>query len=143
MCVLNGRFGLKSNYFTSISARGKAVVDYVAIPHEQLNNVENFEIIMMNDVGNLFKHHLSDKCKYPDHSILCTTVNMSFNIMCNSEPSLTISSSIVTDHKTLTVTKYRFDEIPNTFMHNEHWENKVAQFNNSLYVLSSQNASCY
>lgn len=34
ICVLNGRFGLESNKFTSISTRGRAVVDYIILPHD-------------------------------------------------------------------------------------------------------------
>ena len=36
ICVLNGRFGSESNNFTSTSTRGEAVVDYMVLPHDQL-----------------------------------------------------------------------------------------------------------
>lgn len=43
-CVLNGRYGEDSNKFTSVSVKGKAVVDYVCVPHDQLGNCYNFRI---------------------------------------------------------------------------------------------------
>ena len=38
MCLLNGRFDESENNYTSVSTRGKAVVDYICVPHEVFEN---------------------------------------------------------------------------------------------------------
>ena len=45
----------ESNNFTSTSTRGKAVVDYMVLPHDQLQFVNNVKIITMNEIRNIFK----------------------------------------------------------------------------------------
>ena len=63
LCILNGRLG--KNDFTHISTRGKSVVDYVFVPHEQLSNFCDF-CTAIADVFNDF--NLQDY-KSSDHSI--------------------------------------------------------------------------
>ena len=48
LCMLNGRIGIQD--FTNISCKGKSVVDYVIIPHEQLNNVIDFKVHTMSSL---------------------------------------------------------------------------------------------
>ena len=78
--VFYGRFGSESNNFTSTSTRGKGVVDYMVLPHDQLQFVNNFKIITMNEISSILKKYATDKCKLPDHSILYFNVRMSYNI---------------------------------------------------------------
>ncbi|CAC5383303.1 unnamed protein product [Mytilus coruscus] len=40
-CVLNGRLAMNDN-FTSISCKGKAVVDYICVPQDSFNDFRNF-----------------------------------------------------------------------------------------------------
>ena len=80
VCVLNGRVGSESNNVTSTSTRGKAVVDYMVLPHDQLQFVNNLKIITMNEISNILKKYMTDKYKLPDHSILYFNVRMSYNI---------------------------------------------------------------
>ena len=67
ICVLNGRFGSKSNNFTSTSTRGKAVVDHMVLPHDQLQFVNNFKNITINEISSILKKYVTDKFKLPDH----------------------------------------------------------------------------
>ena len=53
-CVLNGRFGEQSTQYTSISTRGKAVVDYVCVPHDVLEQCLDFKIYNCNDMIDSF-----------------------------------------------------------------------------------------
>ena len=53
-CVLNGRFGEQSIQYTSISTRGKAVVDYVCVPHDVLEQCLDFKIYNCNDMIDSF-----------------------------------------------------------------------------------------
>ena len=41
-CVLNGRLNPEHDNFTSISTRGKAVVDYIVTPHADLKTCHEF-----------------------------------------------------------------------------------------------------
>lgn len=38
-CVLNGRLNPENDHFTSISVKGKAVVDYIVTPHVDQKNL--------------------------------------------------------------------------------------------------------
>ena len=42
--------------------------------------MNNFKIITMNEFSSLFKKYVTDKCKFPHHSILYFDVCMSYNI---------------------------------------------------------------
>ncbi|CAC5382451.1 unnamed protein product [Mytilus coruscus] len=71
-CVLNGPSGEKSNTFTSISLKGKAVVDYVCVPHDIVENCKNFEIITCNEIieSKRIQHLIGTRSRIPDHEFL-------------------------------------------------------------------------
>ena len=72
-CIVNGRLSGTDN-FTSVSTRGRAVVDYIIVPHEGLNNCNTFMVRTPNELleslGPEGISLLGDNCKVPDHSIL-------------------------------------------------------------------------
>ena len=71
MCILNGR-NFKCNNFTSVSAKGCAVVDYVLVPYECLDRYSNFKVILAtNIVERSVGIQAVDNITIPDHSILC------------------------------------------------------------------------
>lgn len=49
-CVLNGRINQENDNFTSISERGKAVVDYIITPHDCLESCVDFKVITSKDL---------------------------------------------------------------------------------------------
>ena len=63
MCMLNGRCDAENDNYTSISTRGKAVVDYICAPHENLDKCESFKVI---PTSSLF----GERSRAPDHSSL-------------------------------------------------------------------------
>ena len=67
-CMLNGRLG--TNDFTHISKRGRSVVDYVCVPHEQYANYSDFSVQTMTDISNTFNLY---GYKMSDHSVLLWT----------------------------------------------------------------------
>ena len=73
-CVINGRLSGENDNFTSVSVKGKAVVDYIIVPHEGLKDCVTFHVFTPNElierVGNDGFSLLGDKCKLPDHSLL-------------------------------------------------------------------------
>ena len=44
-CVLNGRLCSENDDYTSVLTRGKAVVDYICVPHDCYKNCSNFRVI--------------------------------------------------------------------------------------------------
>ena len=70
MCVLNGRTGdNRQNGFTCISTKGKSVVDYAWVPHEQLHHWNSFRVLRMSTLIDMFEVHAPESI--PDHSVLC------------------------------------------------------------------------
>ena len=45
MCITNGRVTPEHDDFTFMSARGKSVVDYFIVPHEQINDCKAMYIL--------------------------------------------------------------------------------------------------
>ena len=49
MCVLNGRFRDTDDNFTSVSTKGKSVVDYMCVPnHDNFSQFESFQVIPLH-----------------------------------------------------------------------------------------------
>ena len=65
---LNGRFNNSSDNFTSISKKGKGVVDYMIIEYDKLEYVADFKVNTITDLVNVFS--LKPCNKMPDHSLL-------------------------------------------------------------------------
>ncbi len=67
-CVVNGRVG-ETDVWTSVTSKGRSVVDYCFVPHQVLQNIETYSIYsprqLCNDLG-----YIPDG-SVPDHSILC------------------------------------------------------------------------
>ncbi|CAG2251540.1 unnamed protein product [Mytilus edulis] len=84
-CVLNGRFGEKSNQYTSISSRGKSVVDYICVPHDIIGSCKDFKIVPCGDVVGAegIQNLIDTRCKIPDHAFLVFDYHYMYNL--NSE----------------------------------------------------------
>ena len=110
---MNGRFGSESNNFTSTLTRGKTVVDYMFLPHDHLQFVNNFKIItIINEIISILKKYVTDKCKLPDHSILYFNVRMSYNIHAMHGDSQQDMHHVQNCKKERFIKKYTFDVIP-------------------------------
>ena len=76
-CVLNGRVDPQKNNFTSVSAKGKAAVDYFAVPYTSLQYITGFEIIRSSCLVNLeFKDMGFESRHVPDHSLLKCSIEV-------------------------------------------------------------------
>ena len=109
MCILNGRFNEADNNFTSVSTRGKAVVDYICIPHDTMAQCVNFKVRTARSIiedGNLFGL-LGDRSKAPDHSALITEFRTSH-----------IGTGFYTDENDVTCEKkrYKLKSTPRDFL---------------------------
>ncbi len=51
MCILNGRIGdTSSDQYTCLSVKGKSVVDYAFVPHNQLHFWNKFQLHQMRNI---------------------------------------------------------------------------------------------
>ena len=71
LCMINGRMG--ENNFTNISGNGSSVVDYVIVPHEQLQKYNDFKVHTMSSVINRF--NMQGHYRSSEHSILQVTLH--------------------------------------------------------------------
>ena len=66
-CILNGRIGHQDN-FTCVSKKGRSVVDYVVVPHENLPLISDFKVNLVSDL--IESLNISVPERRPDHSLL-------------------------------------------------------------------------
>ena len=107
LCMLNGRLG--ENNFTHVSTRGKSVVDYVFVPHEQFQNFCDFSVRSMSDVINDFD---LQGFKSSDHSILLWTKRTS--------PIFTSKTAESAKSSPQNEKKFLIDNIPASFLNCEN-----------------------
>ena len=70
LCMLNGRTG--ENNFTNINVSGSSVVDYMIVPHEQLERYKEFKVHTMSS---LITHlNMQGHYRSSEHSILQVTL---------------------------------------------------------------------
>ena len=67
MCIINGRIDVGSDDFTSLSKKGKAVVDYFFCPHSNLEAIQKFKV---HRITKLIDALNIDPGKLPDHSVV-------------------------------------------------------------------------
>lgn len=72
-CVIKGRIPFSKDNFTSVSVKGKVVVDYIIVPHECLNFCDTFCVFTPND---LIERLGGEGCKLPNHSLLWLKVQV-------------------------------------------------------------------
>ena len=82
MCVLNERLNPLCDSYTSVSTKGSAVVDYIAVSPDNFINCDSFCVNSSTDIVNKLnlQNSTGDKCKIPDHSLLSTVINLSVPI---------------------------------------------------------------
>ena len=123
-CVLNGRFCTNENDFTCKTTRWCSVVDYMLVPHSNLDLYKQFKVISCNDLIEQFDlfHLLHDKSKIPDHNIL--SVLFTFKHKCNYESINTQAVNNRSHYTVQVLVKYNFDN-PGEFMKNNNIKKKL------------------
>ena len=75
-CVLNGRSA--NDGFTSVSMKGKSVVDYLCVPHDVFKQCKDSRVIQIQTIIDNYNLHglLGERSRIPDHVVkmaqLCT-----------------------------------------------------------------------
>ena len=115
MVVTNGRVNGKNN-FTSISSKGKSVVDFVVIPIENIEECINCDVHLVSEMieDNNFESFISEKCKPPDHSPIILSFKPKIIHDLNAEDT---SHPINMSSK-----RYKYDTMSNEFLHNDTWK---------------------
>ena len=100
-CVLNGRTE-NSKLFTSVTSKGRSIVDYVFVPHSQLKQVNDFAVISPLTQCESVKYRPSGKL--PDHSMLCLDMILSSCGLghCASDGLHNTSTNQLHNHSTVT-----------------------------------------
>ena len=109
--VLNGRFEEDADNYTSISRKGKAVVDYMCTPQDSLNDIINFKVLPIQCIVDKNKLHsmIGERSKVPDHSV----------ITCEFKYQHETVSEYKNDNPIDKPPRYRLDRIPLDFMTSE------------------------
>ena len=104
-CVLNGRLGQGDNY-TSISRKGRAVVDYICVPHDTLNSCLTFTVTTVQEIADQHQLHglLGHRSRLPDHCVILT------EFVAETGQQTTPSSEIGNEEK------FNLRRIPSNFM---------------------------
>ena len=97
LCVVNGRVSPGFNNYTSISSKGKAVVDYFFVPIDNLSSCKQFKVHTSRDLVdkycNLGEIH-TDVSNIPDHSALVLEVTTGFEHECIESERVTIGTDV-------------------------------------------------
>ena len=117
MCILTGRLNPLNDGFTSVSTKGSAVVDYIAMSHNNFNNCNSFYVDSCTDTvsKNNLQSSIGDKCKVSDHSLLSTVINLCVslnNVLKDINANSIINCPIANQY---TNQKYHFKLISDSF----------------------------
>ncbi len=115
-----------------MSKKGRAVVDYVFVPHDDLKTVSAFCVDTCSDIiTNLgINNMVSDICKVPDHSLLTFKVGVSrySQILCQNLGARNYYSLN-------TNRKYNVRNMPNDFMTSDGISNAINQLIDDINLL--------
>ena len=116
MCITNGRVTPEFDEFTSVSTKGRAVIDYIAVSQECVQNCVICVVLCMSDV--IERYNLQGliglSCRPPDHS----AISLSFSI----DNVIDIPYDPATNFESNTHKRYRLKNISISFMSSAHWE---------------------
>ena len=86
-CVINGRITPLNDGYTSVSHRGKAIVDYFITRHTDLECINSFKVVNITDfIAENGLMHLAEN-KVSDHGILVCEVDARANDMSTKQLS--------------------------------------------------------
>ncbi|XP_060597076.1 uncharacterized protein LOC132750994 isoform X1 [Ruditapes philippinarum] len=109
-CTLNSRF--ENDAFTSISPKGKSVVDYICVPHDVFQKCIMFKILSMQCIIDEYELHeyIGDRSYLPDHSALLTHISL------NCDYCIPQNGQLDNNTNTPSQLRYKLNLIPDNFM---------------------------
>ena len=117
MVVTNGRVK-GSDAYTSVSGRGKAVVDYIAVAHENYNDCISFDVFPITEFieQNSLEQVVSEHCKVSDHSPLSLKFKTACSLPLERETHITNESADAYICK-----KYKYNTMSPEFLRSQTW----------------------
>jgi len=109
LCTINGRITTQFDNFTSVSGRGKAVVDYLCTPHRCIDHVTLCRVHTGQDICERNKY--KPPGKLPDHSIVCCDI-----MMYEWSGTQNIDKEIEQSNPKMKRKKIKMENIPSDFM---------------------------
>ena len=129
LCILNGRLNPDLNNYTSISGRGKAVVDYMLTPHDCFQSCDSFSVQTISDLIEKYNLHglICERCKPPDHSILSVYFSPLLDTSTIHDMESRTQSENVNNntHERYNCRRYRFDVVPEMYMASDTWKTAI------------------
>ena len=107
-CVLNGRS--TNDDFTSVSTKGKSVVDYFCVPQDLYKHCSDFKVLQIQTIIDDHNLHgfLGHRSRLPDHAVLTLNLTVSSTSFVESDTPL--------NSFPCTSTRYKLDKIPRDFL---------------------------
>ena len=118
--VLNGSITPDYDNFTN-TKRGKSVVDYMFVPHDNLSNIKSFSVDLANSLIDDTKihHMIGERCKVPDHSLLTTRVNWGIDMENNRQNDQYDQATFTKDKR------YAFKNLIPESLNNPIWQQAI------------------
>ena len=87
LCVLNGRFNELNGNYTSVSRKGKSVVDFICIPLDIFNTCRNFSVLIVQSIVDAHAMHglLGENSRLTDHYVVITEFSTDYSVSLPSQ----------------------------------------------------------
>ena len=129
MCVASGRITPQFDNFTSISTRGRSVVDYIAVTHTSMRNCVEYRVTPSNvlvDECNI-QGLICQYCRVPDHSYLELSLNLRVGLCVDNNNPGAVTNPINSR-------KYKYDFLPDNFLCSEICESAIQELIDRLCI---------
>ena len=129
-CMLNGRHNI-DNDFPCISTRGRSVVDYCFVQHDQIEHFSQMNVMAMYDLlQQAFLPGVVDPSQsVPDHSLLCWQIKLVSSVIGTSNENVGSLPKV-------TITKHNTDNLPDDWLRSPKF---VQQVEDCITRLAEQN----
>ena len=146
LCIVNGRVSPEKDNYTSISNRGRSVVDYILTQQHFLSNCNDFAVHTVTDLIEQFnlQHYVSSSSKPPDHSVLW--INLSLpgysqrvdEPVRRDQPPDHLSQNYTDNINIRHFTKFMYNGDKHEFMNNNSWLSKTQEILDHIKILETQ-----
>ena len=128
-CILNGRLTADFDNYTSLSTRGKSVVDYIITPYDCFTCCKSLKVDLLNDIIDSYKltELIGERCRPPDHSVLTLTFTSHLLSGTHTDDRNVVLKVVYDDSDCdsyqgqPTKKRYLFKNVPSQFFNNELW----------------------
>ena len=149
-CISNGRLTADFDNYTSLSTRGKSVVDYIITPQDCFTCCEGLKADLVNDIIDIYKltELIGERCRPPDHSVL-TLKFTSRPLSGTHTDDRNVVSKVVYDDSDCasyqgepTKKRYLFKNVPSQFFNNELWRQALLHMIEKIECCHGTRTAC-